>query len=293
MNTYRPVSTMLVGRNIVNYKLACTSIGRAALLVIGLALGPTASAEWQYYLGAHDLSVPDVDSQTFGINVTFYNDHVTDGGIALDTAVDFFLDHDKDHLDPDHIPIWWMVDFEAKKSFFEPTPNVTLDWLLDIDTKANTVSSVERQIKALPGIAAEYANASFDASLKASAGYYFLEIDDDVAKTFGYTRDDFRHSTSAVALSADIGMAIASSGRLSGSLAEWSDGSAWLEKQFLLSMSFDTNLWRPGSKVLFEAEYTQYNLDHYVPSEPTTSPYSPILPWDDDVLFRLSFVSAF
>ena len=256
------------------------------------AVTRVALADWEHSYGMHDLSVPEMNSDTFGVNITLFNDYTTDGGVDLHTAFDVFLDHDKDHLDPDHIPIWWMGHFEAKKEFYALTPSLALDWLFDVDTKANTVSSVERQIKAMPGIAAAYTNDSFSASIKGSAGWYFLEIDDDVAKNYGYTRNDYRNSTSAASLAVDVGFSLGNAGRLSAFAGEWADGGTWLEKQYGVTLSFDTPSLRADSKLVFESAYTEFNLVHYVPSEPTESPYPPILPWDHDVYYRLSWIAT-
>ena len=96
----------------------------------------------------------------------------------------------------------------------------------------NTVSSVEREITALPAIMAGYDGSILQPSLKAGAGWFFLEIDDDVPKTRGYDRDDFRNSTFAYKAAADL----TDHGRrvlqIFGQAQEWWDSHDWLQTQY-------------------------------------------------------------
>ena len=76
-------------------------------LALTLVAGAGAAAEWEYSLGVHDMAVRDVDSHTYGIGGRAEVDTVTSAGRHMFGSVDLFVDHDKDDLDPDHIPMWW------------------------------------------------------------------------------------------------------------------------------------------------------------------------------------------
>jgi hypothetical protein len=267
---------------------------KSVLLVLALAATPAFAMEWTYSWGLHDYIVPDVDSHTFGINGTAQFTHTTASGTQYAGAFDLFLDNDKDDLDPDHIPIWWRLNFQSKRGLSEISSNLNLDFLFDFRTKVNTVSSVERQIKAMPGIVLAYDTGSFHASVTGLGGFYFLEIDDDVPDERGYTREDYRNPTGAFSLMADASFALGKSMRLGGSIQQWHDGDTWLENQYVASLRYDTDSWRAHSALILSVEFTEYNLDIYYPSSlgnPPTVPYLPILPWDDDIFVRFSFNS--
>lgn len=41
----------------------------------------------------------------------------------------------------------------------------------------------------------------------------------------------------------------------------WNDGDQWLENQYRLTLSYDTDYWEKGSQWLLYVEHTEYNLD--------------------------------
>jgi hypothetical protein len=67
------------------------------LLLAGIAQG----GDWQYSLGVHDFTVPQADSDTFGIDARATFDRHTASGRHYFGSADLFVDHDKD----DWIPI--------------------------------------------------------------------------------------------------------------------------------------------------------------------------------------------
>ena len=153
-----------------------------------------------------------------------------------------------------------------------------------IDTRMNTVSSIEREITALPAIVARYEGNIFQPSLKAGAGWFFLEIDDDVPKSRGYDRSDFRNSTLGYTMAADVGIRIGEHFKIDLQAQAWLDDTDWLQNQFAAALHFDTDRWKKDSEVVLSADAYEYNLDVYQrPGEPT------ILPWDNDLLIRLTF----
>ena len=263
----------------------------SALLFLGLA--GTASAgwrdwrdwgDWKYWIGAHDFNVPDVDSHTYGVTVGASVEKTTSAGRHLIGSMDLFADRDKDDLDPDHIPIRWDVHLGADQEFWKGGL-AHLGWTADFNTRMNTVSSIERQMIAMPALVGWLDGDHVRASLKTGAGWFFLEIDDDVPKTRGYDRSDFRNSTLSYTGAADILIRAGSHCRIHGGAQEWWDDSGdWLQKQLQASLHVDVDNWKKDSEVVLSVDAYEYNLEVYQrPGEPA------ILPWDNDVLVRLTF----
>ena len=169
-----------------------------AALFVASAANAGAAEDWRYSIGVHDLSVPDVSSNTYGVNGSVSMDMRTDGGQHYFGSLEMFLDHDKDHLDSDHIPLWWQLHLGSDGDFWR-AGQMRVGWTANVDTRMNTVSSVERQITALPALVGGYDGQNFQASLEAGAGWFFLEIDDDAPREQGYDRSTLRHSTFAYA----------------------------------------------------------------------------------------------
>lgn len=171
--------------------------------------------DWRIAFGGHDFIVEQESSHTLGADVNFSLAHHTESNILLTGNIDVFVDHDKDKLDPDHIPIWFMSNFMAKGELVSLSRNSTLMWEVELDGKRNTVSSVEKQAKLFPAISYEYNTKAFSAAVKGAAGYSFLEIDDDVPRLRGYDREDFQNKTGAYSFAANTRIA------LSKAIATW------------------------------------------------------------------------
>ena len=257
----------------------------------GLALPPAAclaeSVDWRYSMGLHDTMVPDVNSDTFGLNGSLSVDKRTDAGRHYFGSFDLFVDRDQDHLDPDHIPIWWMLHLGTDGRFWQPGNGGYAAWTADINTRMNTVSSIERQIKALPAIVLGYDGDSFEASLKGGVGYFFQEIDDDAPKLRGFDRTGLRQTTFAESLGGSASVRLGSSGTLSGTAQGWWDGGDWLETEYGAEIRFGLDRWvhAAGSELVFSVEAHEYNLDIY----PHSPAGEPVLGWDDDLMIRLSY----
>ena len=259
----------------------------AALLLAGAATTSGAD-DWRYSVGVHDFAVPDVNSDTYGINGSISVDKHTAAGRHVFGSAVVFIDHDQDDLDPDHIPIWWQVHAGADGGLWQGA-NTHVGWAADFDTRANTVSSVEREIVAMPALVAGYDTQRFQGSLKPAAGWFFLEIDDDVPKTRGYDRDDFRNSTLGYSLSADVSLRLGKSWSASGQAQEWWNSHVWLQTHYKLALRMAAgHSHEHGSEFVLSADFNEYNLDVY--SRPDVT--QPILPWDDDVMIRLSYETA-
>ena len=263
---------------------------RLALLLSMLVLaGRTVAAhadEWQYSVGIHDFNVPDVDSHTYGVTGGVWIDKQTKSGRHWIAAAELFADRDKDDLDPDHIPIRWDVHLGTDGDLWRGD-RTRIGWTANFDTRMNTVSSIEREMTALPAIVASYEGKVFQPALKAGAGWFFLEIDDDVPKTRGYDRSDFRNSVLGYSLAADVGIRLGEHCKVRVQAQSWVDDSDWLQNQLGVALHFGADRWKKDSEVVLSADAYEYNLDVYQrPGEPA------ILPWDNDLLVRLIFKTA-
>jgi hypothetical protein len=254
-----------------------------ALILLTALASASEAADWRYAVGIHDFMVADVNSHTYGLDASASIDQRTEAGRHWAGSFDLFLDHDEDDLDPDHIPVWWQIHFGTDGDFWRADA-MHVGWTADINTRMNTVSSVERQITALPKLVAGYDGTGFQTSLQAGAGWFFLEIDDDVPKTRGYDRDDFRNNELAYTLAADATVKLGASWVVFGQAQRWWDSHEWLQTVFKVAVRMDADQSRKGSEFVLSADYNQYNLDVY--SHPDLLP---ILPWDDDLMIKLSF----
>lgn len=261
-------------------------------LFLGLATSVCAeeSTQWHYTMGIHDFIVEQENSHTFGANGNIIIEHTTASDIYLSAVLDMFIDIDRDKLDPDHIPMWFKSEYAALGELYRFSPELSLGWQVDLQGKRNTVSSVEKQAKLFPGLTANYHGQQTQAQLKAGAGYYFLEIDDDVPRTRGYDRGDFGNSEFAYTVMGSFGVDFTPKFNMNLAAQTWSDGDQWLENQYRLTLSYDTGYWEKGSQWLLYVEHTEYNLDPYAKVSVNSPGYLPILPWDNDTLVRFSLV---
>ncbi|PIW61944.1 hypothetical protein [Shewanella sp. CG12_big_fil_rev_8_21_14_0_65_47_15] len=263
-------------------------------LVFLLNLSTSVSAEeqtqWHYSLGIHDFVVDEENSHTLGANMSLLIAHRTASNIQLLASLDVFLDVDVDDLDPDHIPIWFKSDYAAIGELYRFNPEFFFGWQVDLQGKRNTVSSVEKQLKLFPALTANYQDQRMQAQLKAGAGYYFMEIDDDVPRTRGYDRGDFGNDGLAYTAMGSFGVDITPQLHMSAAAQTWHDGDAWLEDQYRFDLTYQTNFWAEHSQWVLSVEHTQYNLDHYAKVDVNSPEYLPILPWDNDTLVRLSLI---
>lgn len=270
-----------------------TSRSLAALASFAfLTLLPPASeaetVDWRYSMGLHDLAVPDVSSDTFGIDASASVDKRTDSGRHYFGSFDLLVDHDQDHLDSDHIPIWWMLHLGADGNWLELGRDGYVGWTADLNTRMNTASSIERQIKALPAVVLGYGGDTVQASVKAGVGYFFQEIDDDAPKERGFDRTGMRYTTVAESYGATASARLGSEWKLAGVAQEWVEGGDWLETEYSAELHVDASRWLKarGSELVLSAEVHEYNLDLYPRSADGSLP---VLGWNDDLLIRLSY----
>jgi hypothetical protein len=255
-----------------------------AVLAALLGSQAQAAAQWKYSLGLHDTIVSDVDSSTYGIGGHAEVDDQTAAGRHRYASFDVYLDRDQDHLDPDHIPVWWQTDMGLDGKFFEGERNMFVGWAVTQDTRMNTVSSIERQLQLLPAIETGFAGVAVRASLKAGIGYNFLEIDDDAPRLRGYDRTNLRETTSAGAVAADTSINIGRSWQVFGHAEEWRDSDAWIQTQYTAGFRVAAERWGKSSQIAFSVESNEYNLDRY-----STAGLPAVLAWDDDLMVKLDF----
>jgi hypothetical protein len=264
----------------------------AFFLLAGIAVAAEASdrkywigdVEREYWIGVQDFSVADVDSHTYGLSGRIAVDTQTKSGQHLVGSLDLFYDHDKDHLDPDHIPIRWDVHLGTDKELWQGA-RLHFGWTADANTRMNTVSSIEREITALPAIVGWYDGSYVRASLKAGAGWFLLEIDDDAPRLRGYDREDLRNSTLGYTGAADLTIKIGSCCKILGQIQQWWDSDVWLQIQYGAAFRVNLDSMTKGGELVLSAEAYEYNLDPY--QRPDLA--IPVLGWNDDLLVRLSF----
>jgi hypothetical protein len=263
-----------------------TSVIRLGLTALALLLASRVceAAQWKYSLGIHDMVVRDVDSSTYGIGGHAEVDDVTALGKHRFASFDVYLDHDTDHLDPDHIPVWWETDLGIDGRFGDNARKTFIGWTVGEQTRMNTTSSIERQFHLLPAVVGGFAGSSVTASLQTGIGYNFLEIDDDAPRLRGYDRTNLRQTTSAGALAADVHARIGASWEAFGHGEEWRDSDAWIQTQYVMGFRVATARWGKGSQVAFSVERNEYNLERY-----STPGLPAVLGWDDDLMFKLDF----
>ena len=266
----------------LNKTLTLSTVSLASLMSFSVN-----ALDWRIAFGGHDFIVEQESSHTFGADVHFSLAHLTQSNILLTASIDVLVDHDKDKLDPDHIPIWFMSNYMAKGELVSLSANSALMWEVELDGKRNTVSSVEKQVKLFPAISYEYNTEAFFAAVKGAAGYYFLEIDDDVPRLRGYDREDFQNKTGAYSFAANTRIAMGKSMDLSLTAQHWNDGDEWLENKYGAALTYDSNFWIENSHLALSVEHTEYNLDPYAKINVSAPDYLAILPWNSDTLVRL------
>jgi len=261
-----------------------TRTAALAALVLPLISGTAHAAQWKYALGVQDMTVPDVSSTTWGIGGHAEVDDVTPADRHRYASFDVYVDHDEDHLDPDHIPVWWQTSLGVDGKFFTGERKMFVGWAVSQDTRMNTVSSIERQVHFLPAVEAGFAGDSARASLKTGIGYNFLEIDDDAPRLRGYDRTNLRQTTSAGAVAADASIKVGARWQVFGHAEEWRDSDDWIQTQYVAGFRVAAERWGKGSEVGFSVESNEYNLERY-----STPGLPPVLAWDNDLFFKLAF----
>jgi len=271
---------------------------KLSILLSSLLLSSIVSAvDFEASLGVHDFVVSDIKndvptdginsgtSHTIGINAAIYVKHETTNHIKFLAKAEAFLDHDKDHLDSDHIPIWFDFLLDINGPMYAINDKNILKWYILMDNRQNTVSCVEREVRQHLGIGYEYKNTTFTLDLNAYAGFYYIEIDDDTPVARGYTRQDTDDGEASNIIELKAEYDFNKDWSLYGYYKRYSAnaGMEHLEDnaQLLLSYKNGTFLME-GSTLNLKVKYVKYNLDRFYRADVGV----PILPFDNDTLIQ-------
>jgi hypothetical protein len=263
-------------------------------------LSSVASAvEFEASVGVHDFVVSDIKndvvkdgirsgtSNTFGLNTALYIKHKTKNNIVFLAKAEAFLDHDKDHLDPDHIPVWFDFLLDIKGPLYRVDAQNTFKWYILMDNRQNTVSCVEREVRQHIGVGYEYKRAGFTFDLNAYAGFYYIELDDDTPIARGYTRQDTDDGEAASALSLELKYQFTKAFSMYGKVKRYSanTGMEKLEDNAEILLQYKDekgNLFVKGTTLNFKVKYVKYDFDRFY----RQSIGVPILPFDNDMLIQ-------
>ena len=256
-------------------------------LIVFLPKGASAF-DWGLRFGLHDMYVKKELSHTRGVLVGFLFEHETKSGYSFFGSIDVLVDNDKDELDPDHVSVWYMSTYYIKKQAKSWGKDSSLNWYLDGSARRNTVSSVEKTVKLMPGIKTEFNGKNAYGGIKLVAGYYMHEIDDDVPELYGYGREWLNNTTFGFSLGADGRIDLGKKFALYGAVQHWRDADEWLENFASFEVIYDSGALIKGSKIVFHAEYNEWNLDPYANMPLDDPDYVPVLPWNSDRFIRIS-----
>lgn len=236
----------------------------------------------EYSYGVHDFVV-DEKFHTLGVNAGIYMMHTGENGIHQLVSFEAFVDYDKEELDPDHIPVWFRADYELDKVLVEINEYFNIKGVYDFNWKMNTVSSIEQYLKAGVGLGFNYHTSPVSFGFKVLGGTYYLELDDDVPEENGYNRDDLTDDFQrAYAYVVSVDTRFSKNLSAGVEYGEWHNNEDWLERFFELKVKYDTVFLNKESSIQLSVESTTYNLASLERNNVA------ILPWNDDMLIKLS-----
>ena len=268
------------------------------LLLSSLLLGTSLSAvNFAVSVGAHDFVVSDITndvandgiskktSHTLGINSAIYVTHKMENGISILAKAEAFLDHDTDHLDPDHIPVWFDFLIDVDGSIYTIDENNSFKWYILLDNKQNTVSCVEREVRQHIGVGYEHIVKNLTLDFNAYAGFYYIEIDDDTPVARGYNRQSTDDGEASNVLELEGKYDFNQNWSFYTKIKRYAANTG-MEK---LEDNVEALLTYKGKEFLSEGatfnlkvKYVKYDLERFfVPSVGV-----PILPFDNDTLIQ-------
>ena len=110
-----------------------------ATLLLSAAAANASAADWRYSIGIHDFAVPDINSDTYGINGGVWVDKQTDGGRHVYGSAVLYLDYDQDDNDPSRYPIWWAIHLGTDGDFWKGE-RTRLGWNADLNTRMSSTN---------------------------------------------------------------------------------------------------------------------------------------------------------
>lgn len=249
-------------------------------------------------IGAHDFIVSDIKndtptdgisagtSNTFGINAALYLKHQTQNNIKFLAKAEVFLDHDKDHLDPDHIPVWFDFFLDINGPVYNINENNIFLWYVAMDNRQNTVSCIEREVRQHLGIGYEYTKNGFIIDLNVYAGFYYIEIDDDTPVARGYTRQDTDDGEASNVLELKAQYEFNQDWLLYAEAKRYSAnmGMDKLEDNVEVHLTYKGNSFLGDGETLnLKVKYTKYDFDRFYRNDIGL----PIVPFDNDTLVQV------
>jgi len=246
-------------------------------------------------VGLHDFIVSDIKndtpldgisggtSHTLGVNAALWVQHTTEKNINIFAKAEGFLDKDNDHLDPDHIPVWFDFVIDIDGEIERINENNLIKWYVYMDNKQNTVSCIEREIRQHIGVGWEYQRKALTLALNAYAGFYYIEIDDDTPGKRGYTRLELDDGEASNVFEFEFDYKFNKSWSFAGSLKRYSANAGFeeLETNYDFLLTYDTSdAFLEGTTLNLKVKYTKYNFDRF-----NTHPLD-VLPWDNDTLVQ-------
>jgi hypothetical protein len=273
---------------------------RVSLLVSLLLLSSSASAlEWGMSTGVQDFVVQDIvnddpndgisagDSHTLGVSIGMYLNHTNKYGVDFFARGEAFVDYDTDHLDPDHIPIWFKFAVGANGSMIKLNENSSFKWYVVLDNKQNTVSCIEREIHQYYGLGYELQSGGFTLDLNAYLGFYYIELDDDTPVNRGYTRAQTDDGEASHLLEATISYEFNKSWFIKGTFKNYRANakSQKLESDYIALLSYKSDWWGQGSSLNLNVEYNNYDFSRFTLYNADTLG-RPIVPFDNDMLIQ-------
>jgi len=232
----------------------------------------------EYSYGLHDFVVQD-ESHTVGINAGIYAEYITSFTTKHNASFEIFAEYDEKEQDPDHIPVWFRVNYGFLTTLTEQNETFKLNAVVDFDWKMNTVSSVEQYLKSGLGLEFAFKEGSLQLATKILGGAYYLEIDDDVPLSNDFERSDLDVGyKAAVMYGASMLWDIRKDISLGVALEEWNERGKWLERYVYIEL---IEKKKEEIYIVFSLEKTIYNLSNF------RQDGREILPWNQDILFKI------
>ena len=270
------------------------------VLIFLLGSSVANAVEFEATLGLHDFVVSDIQddfagdsidsgtSHTFGLNASAAVKHTTPSGINMFAKFEVFLDHDKDELDPDHIPIWFGYVVKADGPIYEINERNMIKWHLLMDNKQNTVSSIERQVRQHVGVGYQFTNGGLRLAANAYLGFYYIEIDDDVPLLRGYDRQDLDDGEATHVIELEGSYDFNEHWTIYATARNYATnaGAETLEQDFEALLTYKgIELFGKESSLNLKAKYSKYDFDRF---DKSNSPGIdvPVLPFDSDMLIQ-------
>jgi hypothetical protein len=266
-------------------------------LTILLLPASLSAFEYELSLGVHDFAVQNIVndvaadgieegvSHTLGLNSALYVKHTTASGIKILAKAEAFLDYDTDHLDPDHIPIWFDFLIDLHGPLYQINENNLLRWYILMDNKQNTVSCIEREVRQHIGLGYESTISKLVVGTNIYTGFYYIEMDDDTPVARGYTRQNTDDGEASLVLELTAEYNFTQDLSLSVNVKKYAatGGFDTLEDNFEALFRYEnSSIFGDKTALNFKIKYAKYDLERfYIPSIGV-----PILPFDNDMLIQ-------